>query len=379
STLASLVRPGMRIALGDGVGTPRAVAAELATAAAATGGVRLLLGWTPAAGPAPDLAAFAEARTVMGGWGLRAAIDAGTVRALPVRLSAVPALLRGPLRPDVLVAPLVPVAGGFGFGTEVSWMRAAVAAGALVAGVVALGRVCCDAGPPLAPERVVVVAETAEEPATPPYTSPGAAHRAIAERVAALVPEGARLQVGPGALGAAVLDALRRPVYVDSGLLPDGVADLERRGLLLGTPVATYLAGGTALRDWADGRPLLHGIEHTHDIGRLSAQPMFVAVNTALEVDEQGQVNVESLPGAAVGGIGGHADYAAAATRCPDGLSVVALPATHRGRPTLVERLSAPVSTPAHDVDVLVTEHGAADLRGLDRGERAVAVRALWR
>jgi acyl-CoA hydrolase len=204
-------------------------------------------------------------------------------------------------------------------------------------------------------------------------------HREIAGRVAALIPEGARLQVGPGALGAAVLDAVRVPVHVDAGLLPDGVADLDRRGLLRGTPVATYLAGGPALREWADGRPLLHGVEYTHDIGRLSALPRFVAVNTALEVDEQGQVNVEGLPGAAVGGIGGHADYAAAATRCRDGLSIVAVPATHRGRPTLVERLSAPVSTPAHDVDVLVTEHGAADLRGLDRGERAAAVRALWR
>ncbi|MGD9527960.1 acetyl-CoA hydrolase/transferase C-terminal domain-containing protein [Pseudonocardia sp.] len=379
STLASLVRPGMRIALGDGVGTPRAVAAELAAVAAATGGVRLLLGWTPAAGPALDVTAFADVRTVMGGRGLRAAIDAGTVRALPVRLSAVPALLRGPLRPDVLVAPLVPVAGGFAFGTEVSWMGAAVAAGAVVAGAVTAGRTCCDAGPPLPSERVVVVAETAEEPATPPYTAPSGVHREIAGRVAALVPEGARLQVGPGALGAAVLDALRVPVQMDAGLLPDGVADLDRRGLLRGTPVATYLAGGPALREWADGRPLLHGVEHTHDIGRLSAQSGFVAVNTALEVDEQGQVNVEGLPGAAVGGIGGHADYAAAASRCPDGLSVVAVPATHRGRPTLVERLSAPVSTPAHDVDVLVTEHGAADLRGLDRGERAAAVRALWR
>jgi acyl-CoA hydrolase len=208
-------------------------------------------------------------------------------------------------------------------------------------------------------------------------------HRAIAERVAALIPPGARLQVGPGALGSAVVDAVRTPVHVDSGLLPDGVVALDRRGLLLGEPVATYLAGGPELVDWADGRPVLHRLEHTHDITRLSTGAPFVAVNTALEVDEQAQVNVEAVrhPGgriSAVGGIGGHPDYALAAGRSPGGLSIVAVPSRHGGMPTLVRRLSLPVTTPGHDVDELVTEAGAADLRGLDRDERARAVASLW-
>jgi acyl-CoA hydrolase len=119
-------------------------------------------------------------------------------------------------------------------------------------------------------------------------------------------------------------------------------------------------------------------MEYTHDLTRLSTGTPFVAVNTAIEIDEQGQVNVEGTPGAAVGGIGGHSDYAVAAARSAGGLSIVALPSNHRGRPTLVERLSAPVSTVAHDVDVVVTEHGAADLRGLDRSERAAALHRLW-
>jgi len=119
-------------------------------------------------------------------------------------------------------------------------------------------------------------------------------------------------------------------------------------------------------------------MEYTHDLTRLSMSEPFVAVNTAIEIDEQGQVNVEGMPGAAVGGIGGHSDYAVAAARSAAGLSIVALPSTHRGRPTLVERLSAPVSTVGHDVDVVVTERGAADLRGLDRSERGAALRRLW-
>jgi acyl-CoA hydrolase len=378
-SLGDLVRPGMLVALGDGIGSPRAVTAELSDAARSAGGVRLLLGWTPVTDPGLDLTAFADVRTLMSGWGLRRAVDAGLVRALPVRLSAVPALLHGPLRPDLLVAAVVPrPGGGFGFGSEVSWLRAAVAAGARVAGVLAPRYPRCDAGPALPGERLVIVASTDDRPATLTFSAPEAEHRAIAGRVAALVPEGARVQVGPGALGVAILDALASPVRVESGLLPDGVVDLDRRGLLIGDPVAAYLAGGDRLLDWAGGRPLLYPIEHTHDSGRLSSGEAFIAVNTALEVDEQGQVNVEGLPGAAVGGIGGHPDYAAAGSRSAGGLSIVALPAARQGRQALVPRLSGPVTTPGHDVDMLVTERGVVDLRGLDRAERAAAISDLW-
>jgi acyl-CoA hydrolase len=369
----------MLAALGDGIGSPRSIFGELNAAAVAAGGVRLLLGWMPVPVSGLDFSAFTDVRTVMPGWGLRRAVDTGEVHALPVRLSAVPALLLGPLRPDLLVTAVVPRPdGGFGFGSEVSWQRAAVQAGATVAGVLSPAYPRCDAGLALPADQVVIVGETADRPAVLAFSEPLAAHRAIAGHVAGLIPEGARLQVGPGALGVAILDAVRCRVQIDSGLLPEGLVDLDKRGLLIGEPVGTYLAGGPRLLGWADGRPLLHPAEYTHDPGRLSAGGPFVAVNTALEVDEQAQVNVEALPGAAIGGLGGHPDYAAAASRLPDGLSIVALPAIRQGTPGLVPALSGPVSTPGHDVDVLVTEHGAADLRGLDRTERATAVRSLW-
>jgi hypothetical protein len=94
--LADLIRPGMTVAVGDGFGAPRAVSAELSSAAARAGGVRLILGWVPLADPDLDFAAFADVRTVLPGWGLRDGVAAGLVRFPPVRLSAVPALLHGP-------------------------------------------------------------------------------------------------------------------------------------------------------------------------------------------------------------------------------------------------------------------------------------------
>jgi acyl-CoA hydrolase len=377
SELSDLVRPGMTIALGDGFGAPRAASRELSAAAARCGGVRLILGWVPQADPGLDFAAFADVRTFMPGWGLRQSVDAGLVRFAPVRMSAAPALLHGPWRPDLLIASVVPVSGGFEFGTEVSWQRAAIDAGALVAAVISHGAPHADAGGPLPAGQVVVVAETAEPPGAMPEVRPGPAHRVIAASIAPLITPGARLQLGPSPVATALLAELAVPVRVDSGLLPEAVVDLDQRGLVVGTPVTAYLAGGPRLYRWADGRPLLHPIEYTHDLGRLSASPLF-AVNTAVEIDLDGQVNVEGTATSVLGGIGGHPDYAAAATRSVGGLSIIAVPTVHHGQPTLVTRLSRPVSTPAHDVDVVVTERGLADLRGLSRPERHRALGELW-
>jgi hypothetical protein len=386
--LGDLIRPGMTVALGDGFGAPRATSAELSLAAAQAGGVRLILGWVPMADPGLDLAAFADVRTVMPGWGLRSGVAAGLVRYPPVRLSAVPALLHGPWRPDLLVAALVPPPGPspgggsrrgarYAFGSEVSWQRAAIDAGATVAAVISRGAPRADAGQPLEQDQVIVVGEEAAPPGVLRDTPPKAEHEEIARRVALLVPAGARLQVGPGPVGDSLLRLLTVPVTIDSGLLSDAVAVLAGRGLLIGEPVATYLAGGPRLYAWADGRRVLHPIEYTHDLGRLSAGP-FIAVNTAVEIDLDGAVNVEGTATAVLGGIGGHADYAAAAARSVGGLSVIAVTTRHNGRPTLVSQLSRPVSTPSQDVDVVVTERGAADLRGLSRPERHAALTKLW-
>lgn len=375
--LTELVRPGMTVALGDGFGAPSTVTRALSNAAAIHGDIRLILGWMPRADPALDYSSFRDVRTFMPGWGLRAATDSGLVSFAPARLSAMPALLHGPWRPGLLVATMVRAPGGLVFGSEVSWQRAAIEAGATVAAVVSAGAPRADSGEPLPASQVTVIGETSEPPGSMPEAAPAQSHLAIASRIASLITPYARLQLGPGQVATALLRSLAVPVRIDTGMLPDAVVELDERGLLVGEPIATYLAGGPRLYHWADGRPLLHPVEYSHDLGRLSADPLF-AVNTAVEIDLDGQVNVEGTATSALGGIGGHPDYCAAATRSIGGLSIIALPRTHNGLPTLVPRLSRPVSTPAHDVDVVVTETGLADLRGLSRTERRQALEHLW-
>jgi acyl-CoA hydrolase len=376
--LAALIEPGATVAVADGAGMPLAVLGELSDAARVVGGVRLVLGWCPGVLDGLDPSAFADVRAMMGGYGLRRLIDAGSIDYLPVRLGAAPALVRDVLRPDLLVASVVPVPGGFRFGTEASWLRTAVDGGAVVAAVVRPELACADAGQPLPADRVVVVGEDGSGPTEVAWGRPVDIHRCIAERVAALIPPGARLQYGPGAVGTAIVDALRRPVHVDTGMITDAVVALDRRGLLLGLPVGPFLGGSSQLYGWADGRPMLRGLEVTHHPGRLTSGPPLIAVNTALEIDLDGQVNVERIGESAVAGIGGHPDYTFAASGAPGGLSIIALPSVHGGRSTLVERISAPATTPSHDVDVIVTELGVADLRGLGRRERRRAIGRLW-
>ncbi|WP_252445812.1 acetyl-CoA hydrolase/transferase C-terminal domain-containing protein [Pseudonocardia humida] len=381
--LGDLVRPGMRVAVGDGCGAPRALFPGLVEAARRRGDVSLLLGWLPRPEPELDLSAFADVATVLGGAGLRAGIEAGTVRRIPCRLSAAPAVLAGPLRPDLLLATVVRGPDGLHLGAEVAWMRGLVEAGVPVAAVVSAAAPLADAGPALPEAALTVVAEVdgpAGAPAVLDTPPPTPADEAIAAHVATLVPHGARVQVGPGRLAAAMVAALEVPVRMDSGMLPDPVVDLDARGLLLDEPVAAYLVGTPRLYAWAHGRRLLHPVEVVHDIGRLSHPdlPPLIALNTALEIDHDGQVNVEGLGGRATGMIGGHPDFAAAGARSRDGLSVVALAARHRSGATLVERLSGPVTTASHDVDVVVTDDGIADLRGRDRAQRRAALRDLW-
>jgi len=122
------------------------------------------------------------------------------------------------------------------------------------------------------------------------------------------------------------------------------------------------------------------GCDMTHDLRTLAALPRFRAVNSALAVDLWGQANLETADGQAVSGAGGAPDFARGARVSQGGLSIVALPASH-GRPAqsrIVPLLDdGIVSLSRNDVDVVVTEHGTADLRGLCVHGRAEALIAI--
>jgi hypothetical protein len=384
TALRDALRPGMTVALGDGVGALRclddggSVGAALSAAASQVGSVRLVLGWLPAPIDGLDAEAFADMVALMPGWGMREVLRSPKARFLPTRLAAIPALLADVLRPDVLLTRVARRDGLLQFGTEVSWQRAVINSGTRTLAIVDTSAASADAEPALDPSRVEALGTVGSGPVRVPQRDPEPIHDALADAVLQLIPEGARIQYGPGQLGTALLRRARVPLHIDTGLLTDAVVDLDQRGLLAGTPSATYLLGSDSLYDWADGRPILHGLDYTHDLTRLSHGAPLVAVNTAIEIDQYGQINVEGFSDKVIGGIGGHPDYCAAARMSSGGLSIIAVPTRVNGHSPLVEQLSRPVSTPAHDVDVIVTESGHVDLRAADWSQRRALITELF-
>jgi acyl-CoA hydrolase len=335
----------------------------------------ILLGWVvrePAWLDEVDL----PITTLLTSLGTRRAVGSGRVRTVPARLSAVPSLLAGRLRPDVAVVGAVADGPQWRSIASVGW--AAVAAGA--AREVVIERWPAGAalrGAPLIEGNVVEIIDRVEGPDPAQVVAPSDAELTIAARVAALVPAGAVIQWGPGTLGAAFVDAVAVPVGVHSGVVTEELVGLARRGLLVGTAEAAYLWGGPDLAALvAGGRLRLAPVSRTHDLTRLGSMAGLFAVNTGLQVGLDGAVNVERVGPRIVSGPGGHPDFCLGASRAPGGVSVIALRSTAGSHSTIVARPSV-VSTPRTDVDIVVTEHGVADLRGLDDMARAAAIVAV--
>jgi len=329
----------------------------------------VLLGWTVEEHAWLEAMAPGRVTSMSAGYSLRRAIAAGVVQARSTAISAMPRLLAGELRPDVAVVSGRPSGTGFVFGPSVGWAHAAarLARRGVVVDV-RPGLPAYDA-PPIPGEILAVV----EGPSFPPSAAgrPATApEEAIGAAVADLIPPGATLELGLGTVCEAAAAALRVGVRIRSGMVTDALVRLERHGLLLDRAEATYAWGGDQLAALsAGGRLRLVPSDQSHDIDRLAGCEQFTAVNSALEVGLDGAVNVEVLDGRPVAGIGGHADFCAAAARSDGGLAIVALTATRRGRSAIVPAVER-VSTPGADVHVVVTEYGVADLRGADAAER---------
>lgn len=370
------VRPGGRVALGDGAGAPTDVLPGVVAAAEHLGDLEVVCGWCM--GDAWEQLDHPAVRltTFMGGYGLRGLLKRGRARYLPVRLGALPAAYHGALRSDLVIAVGHRAGDRWSPGTEICWVPAAVEAGSPVVLVDAVS--LPFGGVETQPMSTVVeVVESSHRPVQVPELPVDDASAVIGRYVAELLPESAVIQYGPGAIGRAVLAAVDRPVRVWSGVITDAVVDLDRRGLLLGDTVATYAVGTDTLYEWINGRRVLTRVERSHDLTALAEAGIW-AINTALEIDLFGQINVERIGDDVIAGIGGHADFALAGVRSLKGASVIALPTRRGSRSTLVDRLAVPTSTPRSDVDVVVTECGVADLRGLDDGDRRAALRHLW-
>ena len=360
---------GVLVAYADGTDSARTPPAAVAAAGGFVGGdVRVLLGWTPEDRPwlaSPRLAG----RTVLAGYALAPAVADGRLHYLPVRLSTLPRLVAGDLRPDVAVVTGVRRGSDLVFGSTVGWGPAVARAAERV--VVEIDEDGLDLGGPVIEGNIVAtVARPVSSGPGPVPRPPDAVDREIGRTVASLLPRECTLQVGPGGVADAILDSLDQPVHIWSGILSDAIAQLYRRGLIVGEVTGAYVWGREVAELAAAGRLRVRPLEETHDLTVISSIDRFAACNTALQVGLDGSVNVERVGGRYVAGVGGHADFCSAAVRSHGGLSIIALRATTRGGTSTIVPQVEVTSTPRCDVELVVTEHGIADLRGLDDAER---------
>lgn len=328
------------------------------------------------------------------GANVRRLLDYSRVDYLPCFLSAIPSLLQTSKRPDACLLQISPPdADGYcSLGTSVDVARTALRVA---------GRKIAQINPQMPRtlgEGVVHISEIdfgieVDQPLS--EASPerlNETDRQIGRHIAALVDDGATLQVGIGSIPNAVLLALRQHQHLgvhtemfSDGLLPllqNGVVTNRRKRVHAGKTVTSFVSGTRALFDFVNANPdvLFLGSDTVNDPAVIARNPQVVAINSAVEVDLSGQVCADSIGPKVISGFGGQLDFIRGAAASAGGKAIIALPArTKHGRSRIVARLQhgAGVVTTRGDVDYLVTEYGSVHLRGKTMGERARALLEL--
>jgi acyl-CoA hydrolase len=226
---------------------------------------------------------------------------------------------------------------------------------------------------------------------------PTEADKAIARHAVEFVSSGATLQTGIGSIPNQIATLLAEGDGGDYGLhsemFTDGCMRLHqagkisnaRKGLYDGVSVTTFAFGSAELYKWLDGNSdvAFLPVEIVNSPEVISANNNMISVNGALAVDIQGQVVADTINGDQFSGIGGAEDFVAGAGLELSDRSLICLPSTYEKDGKLQSRIvpwfgpGAVITTPRHQVDVIVTEHGAAELEGRTVAERGEALAAI--
>jgi 4-hydroxybutyrate CoA-transferase len=222
---------------------------------------------------------------------------------------------------------------------------------------------------------------------------PSAEIERMAGYISDLIPDGATMQMGIGAIPDAVLKYLfeKKDLGIHTELFSDGVIDLVEAGVLTnarktlhpGKMIAGFIIGTKRLYDWVDDNPLieLHPTEYVNDPFVIAQNERQVALNSAIEIDLTGQVCADSIGPKLYSGVGGQLDFVYGASRSKNGVPIIALPSVtslHDG--SIVSRIvpmlkqGAGVVTTRNHIRFVVTEYGVADLYGKSIRQRANAL-----
>lgn len=324
------------------------------------------------------------------GESLRAAVNEGRAVYTPVFLSDIPRLFTSRRIPlDAAILQLSPP-DKHGFCTVGTSADATVAAARTARILIAEinERMPRTHGNTLVPMSALTAFIRTDRPL--PEHPPGpstAAEAAIGDAIAPLVPDGATLQMGIGAIPDAVLARLfdKHDLGVHTEMFSDRVIDLVEAGVITnrrksvhpGRITTSFCVGSRRLYDFVDDNALVefYPADHTNDTAVIRRNERVVAVNSAIEVDLTGQVAADSIGYRLYSGIGGQMDFIRGAALSPGGVPIIALPSTaasgSASRIVASIREGAGVVTTRGHVHWIVTEFGAVDLWGKSLRERA--------
>ncbi len=390
-----VITEGAVITWPQGTAEPRGLTRRLIAQRAELPSCEIFVGMTTSDTLKPEHADRFRFRALNGAGTNRVLTAANLVEIVPAHVSRVPVLLReGLLKVDVLLLKLRPhsTPGLYTTGVIADFIPALVQAARLVIAEIDERLPMTGHDTLVRREDIDVLVQADADEVFLPDPEPSEQELQVAAKVAELIPDGATVQLGIGGLPVAMCRALtgHRDLGIHSGVVPDGVVPLIRAGVITnakkgegaGLMVTGGLFGTRTLFDFADGNPevALRSAEYTHSALVMARIQKLYAINSAVEVDLTGQVNAEIAAKRYLGAIGGQVDFVKGAQLSPGGRAIIALPsATPDGKYSKIVAALAgvPVTTARADVDLIVTEYGAADLRGCTLRERARRLAAI--
>ena len=224
-----------------------------------------------------------------------------------------------------------------------------------------------------------------------PAKEPSEIDRKIAAHVVDNIQSHSTLQLGIGSLplciGQMIADSDLRNINAHTEMLTDAYVDLFEAGKLTGNKpidrgkaVYTFAGGTKRLYDFIDDNPICCNapVDYVNSIATIAKIDNFVSVNSCIQVDLYGQVCSESAGHQQISGTGGQLDFVLGAFQSEGGHSFLCTPSTRVNADGETESLItaglAPgsiVTTPRMATNYIVTEYGAADLKGKTTWERA--------
>lgn len=242
-------------------------------------------------------------------------------------------------------------------------------------------------------DDVTALIESSEPLPTVPEPVIDEKSEAIGKIIADLVPDGATLQIGYGSVPSAVMNNLttKRQLGFHTEMLPDNVIELYNSGALdnsqketyIGKTVTTFAMGSPKLYQWLDKNEDIYfvPVNQSNALKEIAKEDNLYTINATIQVDLLGQCNSEKLPNKYYSSTGGQSDFGKGVRMTTSGVGIIALNSTAAkdSISTIVPSLynGAAVTTSKNDVDYIVTEYGAARMKGKTINERVEALIAI--